>query len=41
LAQKVYGDLYQATFNGLKGAATIDIPDAALKAAVEAQLTQQ
>jgi peptidyl-prolyl cis-trans isomerase C len=40
IAQQLYGRIYEETFTGLKNAATIDIPDAALKAQVEQQFTQ-
>jgi peptidyl-prolyl cis-trans isomerase C len=41
LGQKLYNEKYQAEFDALKNAATIDIPDPTLKAQVEAQLAPQ
>ncbi|MEO6396705.1 MAG: peptidylprolyl isomerase [Devosia sp.] len=38
IAQRLYSDLYQGVFESLKNAATIEVPDAALKAQVDAQL---
>ncbi|MEQ1771253.1 MAG: peptidylprolyl isomerase [Devosia sp.] len=40
IAQQLYGEAYQKAFDALRSAATIAIPDAALKAQVEQQLVQ-
>jgi peptidyl-prolyl cis-trans isomerase C len=41
IGQQIYIETYQAKFDELLKATTLDIPDAALKAQVEAQLTPQ